>query len=224
VIRLLLPTGTVAFAAQVERAHIGLSNQLGFDGLAAGVATVLLMDLAIYWQHRAFHYFPLLWRAHRVHHSDTGFDVSLGLRFHPFEILPSLGYKLVLIATLGASPIAVLAYESLLLGFSLMTHADLSLPPAWERVLGKVLVTPDWHRLHHSVYPEETDSNFGNILSLWDRLFATHAPWPRDGHRGMRIGLDQFRGRAEQSLPALLLQPFRGGDGSAPPRLENPHA
>lgn len=214
-LRLLVPAGAVAFAVWIERIDFGLLHAIDAHSVAEAIAALVVMDLAIYWQHRAFHGLPILWRAHRVHHSDTGFDASLGVRFHPFEILPSLGYKVLVIAVLGAAPIVVLLYEALLLGFSLITHADLSLPPNWERRLRKILVTPDWHRVHHSVHRSETDSNFGNILTLWDHLFGTAVPEPRDGHRNMRIGLEAFRDSREQTLLALLKQPFRNATSAA---------
>jgi sterol desaturase/sphingolipid hydroxylase (fatty acid hydroxylase superfamily) len=173
------------------------------------ILTLIAMDFAIYWQHRTFHYSNLLWRAHRVHHSDTEFDVSLGIRFHAFEILPSMLFKLLMIAVLGAAPIAVLLYESLLLGFSLFTHANIKLPNQLDVVLKKLLVTPNFHRVHHSVYREETDSNYGNILSCWDRMFRTYRPLAHDEQTQMTIGLPEFRSPSEQGLLSLLLQPFR---------------
>lgn len=208
VVYLLVPVTTVAFAATMATGGLGLFNQLHMPMAMELLVGIVVLDLAIYWQHRLFHMLPWLWRIHRVHHNDIGFDVTLGLRFHPAEILLSLLYKLALVAMLGLSPWIVLLYEILLAAFSLITHADLSLPPRLERVVRYVLVTPDWHRVHHSVYREETDSNYGNILSLWDRLFATHVPQPRDGHIHMKIGLPIFRDAREQTIPALLRQPL----------------
>jgi sterol desaturase/sphingolipid hydroxylase (fatty acid hydroxylase superfamily) len=208
-LRLLIPVSGTAFALWLQGAGTGIFNRVGLaEGIEFGAAIVLL-DLAIYWQHRAFHHFPLLWRAHRVHHSDTAFDVSLGLRFHPFEILPSMLYKLAVVAVLGASPVAVLSYEAALLAFSLMTHADLALPAGLDRALRLVFVTPDWHRVHHSVHGIESNSNYGNILSVWDRLFGTAIGQPRHGHVRMEIGLRQLRSAGDQTLAALLRQPFR---------------
>lgn len=207
-IRLLLPAGAVAFAAWVQASGFGMFNLTPGPAWLEVVAAVVLLDLAIYWQHRAFHAIPILWRAHRVHHSDIGFDVSLGLRFHPLEILPSLGFKLALVAALGVAPLAILIYEAMLLGFSLMTHANVALPVAVDARLRRVFVTPDWHRIHHSVHADETNSNYGNILSVWDRLFRSSREQPRDGHARMRIGLDKFRNSQSQSLTGLLRQPF----------------
>lgn len=207
-LRLIAPLGAVGFAASW---HWGALYQVQLPIWVEFGLSLVLLDCAIYWQHRFFHLVPWLWRAHRVHHSDTGFDVSLGVRFHPLEILPSFGYKLALIALLGIAPTAVAAYEALLLGFSLWSHANVALPAAVDRVLRVVFVTPDWHRVHHAIHHDESNSNFGNILSLWDRLFGTAHEWPRDGHLAMTIGLTEFRAPTEQRLPALLIQPFRTG-------------
>lgn len=223
-LRLLIPISAVAVALWLEANGIGLFNQLNLGAGVELVAAIAILDLAIYWQHRAFHHFPLLWRAHRVHHSDTGFDVSLGLRFHPFEILPSMVYKLAVIGLLGASPIAVLVYEAMLLGFSLITHADIAVPLRLDRALRLVFVTPDWHRVHHSVHRAETNSNYGNILSVWDRIFGSYIPQPRDGHPGMLIGLDGFRAEQAQTVTALLRQPFSDEPSSSTLLSDDSHA
>lgn len=207
-VRVLLPLTPVAFAALAAERGWGLLNHLDMPAWAEVAIALLVLDLAIYWQHRAFHRLPLLWRMHRVHHSDTAFDATLGLRFHPAEILLSTLYKLVLVAAFGFSAAGVLVYEILLAAFALFTHADIELPARWETRLRRVFITPDWHRVHHSVHRRETDSNYGNILSAWDRLFATHVPQPRDGHRGMAIGLHEFRDARSQTLGALLRQPL----------------
>lgn len=208
VVYLVLPLTAVGFAAAVGSLHLGLFNYLGWPFLLEFAISIIVLDLAIYWQHRWMHLVPWLWRLHRVHHSDTRFEVTLGLRFHPLEIILSLLYKFLVIALLGAAPLTVLAYEILLAVFSLFSHADISLPSGWDRHLRRVVITPDWHRVHHSVHREETDSNYGNFLSLWDRCFASSNEQPRDGHRPMLIGLKQFRDEESQSLPALLLNPF----------------
>ena len=208
IVFLVLPVTAVAFAVQIAAMEIGLFNALSWPAGIEIVAGVILLDLAIYWQHRWFHVVPVLWRMHRVHHSDIGFDTTLGLRFHPAEILLSMLYKLALVAVLGIAPLTILLYEVLLASFALLTHADIALPPHWDRRLRRVFVTPDWHRVHHSVHRDETDSNYGNILSLWDRLFASYRAQPRDGHLAMVIGLPQFRDAPAQGLPALLRQPL----------------
>ena len=209
IVFLLLPMTTVAFAWLVEQQGWGLFNQMDWPAWLEIMLSVIVLDIAIYWQHRCFHVIPALWPIHRVHHTDTEFDVSLGLRFHPIEILLSLLYKLALIALLGIAALGIVIYEILLATFALLTHANVALSPRWDVRLRLLLVTPDWHRVHHSVHRDETDSNYGNILSLWDRLFASYVSQPRDGHVGMQIGLGTFRDESDQTLPALLLQPIR---------------
>lgn len=208
-LRVVFPVLAVAFAAGLAARDIGLLPWLGIDGWIAVALAFLALDLAIYGQHRLFHRIPLLWRLHRVHHADTAFDVTLAVRFHPLEIALSMAIKFAVVAALGAPPLAVLLFEVALSAGSLFTHADLRLPPAVDRVLRWFVVTPDMHRVHHSVHRAETDSNFSFHLSLWDRLFGSYVEAPRDGHTGMAIGLHEFRAPADQTLPALLLNPFR---------------
>ena len=195
-----------------------LAVRLGADGdgwlrglpTAAGVIVgVLLLDVAIYWQHRILHVVPFLWRLHRVHHADTGFDVTTGLRFHPLEIVLSMGIKLALIAALGIPALAVLVFELALSAGSLFTHANIALPPRFDHALRWVFVTPDMHRIHHSVHREETNSNFGFHLSVWDRIFRSYREKAREEQATMSIGLHEFRDPREQTLWALLLNPFR---------------
>lgn len=209
VVRLAFPVLAVGFAAALEARGIGLLPLLGLPSWLAIAVAFLAMDAAIYWQHRLFHRVPLFWRLHRVHHADTAFDVTLAVRFHPLEIVLSMAIKFALVAALGAPPLAVLLFEVALSAGSLFTHADLRLPPALDRALRWVLVTPDMHRVHHSVHVDETDSNFSFHLSLWDRVFGSYREQPRDGHVAMAIGLHEFRTPSEQTLPALLLNPFR---------------
>jgi sterol desaturase/sphingolipid hydroxylase (fatty acid hydroxylase superfamily) len=208
-LRVAFPVLAVGFAAALSARGVGVLPWLGVDGGIAVVLAVLLLDLAIYAQHRLFHRVPALWRLHRVHHADTGFDVTLGVRFHPFEIALSMAIKFAIIAALGAPPLAVLLFELALSAGSLFTHADLRLPPRLERAVRRVLVTPDMHRIHHSVRRDETDSNYGFNLSLWDRMFGSYRDAPAGDPATMPIGLEQFREPAQQSLPALLLNPFR---------------
>lgn len=216
-VRVVFPVLAVGFAAAIEARGVGLLPWLGIDGWPAVVLAILALDCAIYWQHRLFHRVPLLWRLHRVHHADTAFDVTLAVRFHPLEIALSMAIKFAVVAALGGPPLAVLLFEVALSAGSLFTHADLRLPPRLERALRWIVVTPDMHRIHHSVHREETDSNFAFHLSLWDRLFGSYVDAPRDGHAGMAIGLHEFREPAEQTLPALLLNPFRD-----PPDADRP--
>lgn len=219
-LRLAFPVLAVGLALQLESQHFGLLPQLGLPFWLDGVIAVLLLDLAIYWQHRWMHVVPLLWRLHRLHHSDTGFDVSTGLRFHPFEMALSLVYKLALVAALGAPALAVLVFELLLSIGALFTHADFALPPALDRRLRWLLVTPSMHRIHHSTWRPETDSNYGFHLSVWDRLFGSYRAQPRAPEASMPIGLEYFRSSREQTLPSLLLQPFR----PQPSSEHDPHA
>lgn len=213
---LLVPVTTVVFAASVAASGTGLFNRIAWPATMEMLLGIALLDLAIYWQHRWFHLLPWLWRIHRVHHSDIGFETTLGLRFHPAEILLSLLYKLALIRVFGFAPLTVLVYEILLASFAVFTHADIALSPRWDRRLRRMFVTPDWHRVHHSVHRDETDSNYGNILSIWDRLFTSHVPQPRDGHVGMRIGLPEFREPANQTILSLLGQPL-ASESTPPP-------
>lgn len=207
--QLIFPLATVGVALWANAQGFGLFQLISWPASLEIFVCLVLLDLAIYWQHRFFHIFPWLWRMHRVHHSDVEFDACLGIRFHPFEIVLSKAYKLGLIALMGPSVIAVIIYESLLLGFSIMTHSNIRLPLKLDAMLRVVFVTPDFHRVHHSVHRNETDSNYGNILSVWDRLFASYRAQPRDGHSAMNIGLAEFRSPDEQNIGALLMQPFR---------------
>ena len=207
--QLVFPLATVALALWTNAQGWGLFQFIQWPRSLEIFLCLVLLDLAIYWQHRFFHMLPWLWRMHRVHHSDLDFDASLGVRFHPSEIVLSKAYKLGLIALLGPSVIAVILYECLLLGFSLMTHSNIRLPLKLDKMLRFFFVTSDFHRVHHSMHREETNSNFGNILSVWDHVFASYRAQPRDDHQAMTIGLTQFRSAAEQNLGALLVQPFR---------------
>ena len=153
------------------------------------VLALLLLDLGIYLQHRIFHYVPVLWRLHRMHHADLEVDVSTGARFHPIEILLSLGIKFLLIVPLGASPLAVLLFEVALNATSMFNHSNVRMPQSIERVSRWLLVTPDMHRVHHSILRRETDSNFGFNFPWWDRLSRTYRPPPEAGHENIRSAL-----------------------------------
>jgi sterol desaturase/sphingolipid hydroxylase (fatty acid hydroxylase superfamily) len=207
-LRLLLPAAAVSTAILAREEGWGLFNAVPLPAWTAVLASILVLDLAIYGQHIVFHKVPLLWRLHRVHHTDIDFDATSGVRFHPFEIALSLVFKIAVIATLGAPAVAVLAFEVLLNASSLFNHANVRIPPGVDRILRRVIVTPDMHRVHHSVHRDETDSNFGFNLALWDRLFGTYRDQPREGHLGMTIGLAAFRSSQERRLPRLLVQPF----------------
>lgn len=220
-LRLAFPVLAVGLALQSEAQGFGLLPRLGLPFWLDCLLAVVLLDLAIYWQHRWMHRLPLLWRLHRLHHSDTGFDVTTGLRFHPFEMALSMAYKLALVAALGAPALAVLVFELLLSVGALFTHADFALPPALDRRLRWLLVTPSMHRIHHSTWQSETDSNYGFHLSIWDRLFGSYRAQPRAPEASMPIGLEYFRSAREQTLYSLLLQPFRSQPSSSE---HDPHA
>jgi sterol desaturase/sphingolipid hydroxylase (fatty acid hydroxylase superfamily) len=175
---------------------------------AAFIASLLLLDLSIYAQHVVFHKVPILWRLHRMHHTDLDFDVTTALRFHPLEIVLSMLVKLAVVGLLGAPAVAVLVFEVLLNATAMFIHGNVGLPPRFDRALRRLVVTPDMHRVHHSIRREETDSNFGFNLSWWDRLFGTYRDQPRDGHAGMTIGLEYFRDWRATRLDGLLMQPF----------------
>lgn len=210
-VRLVFPAAAVGFALFCEAEGWGLFQALEAPGWIAFLASVVLLDLAIYFQHVLFHAVPMLWRFHRMHHADTGFDVTTGLRFHPVEILLSMGIKFGVIAALGPPAAAVLVFEVILNATAMFNHSNIRVPAGVDRLLRWVLVTPDMHRVHHSVYRDETDSNFGFNLPWWDRVFGTYRAQPRDGHEGMVIGIDRFREPREHWLDRMLIQPFRSG-------------
>jgi sterol desaturase/sphingolipid hydroxylase (fatty acid hydroxylase superfamily) len=168
-----------------------------------------------------FHAVPALWRLHRMHHADLEFDVSTGLRFHPVEILLSTGIKFAVVAALGPPAIAVLVFEVLLNATAMFNHSNIRLPERIDRILRLLVVTPDMHRVHHSIHPNETNSNFGFNLPWWDRLLGTYRPQPRDGHEGMTIGIEQFRTRRDLWLDRMLIQPLRGPAGGYPINRRN---
>jgi sterol desaturase/sphingolipid hydroxylase (fatty acid hydroxylase superfamily) len=210
-LRLLIPLGATGTAIWAQVHGYGLFNTLDLPFAVAAVLAFLALDLLIYWQHRLFHAIPLFWRLHRMHHSDVEFDTTTGVRFHPVEILASMLIKMGAVLALGAPVVAVIAFEIALNATSLFNHGNLRLPAAVDRVLRKLIVTPDMHRVHHSVHRVEHDSNYGFNLSWWDHLFRSYTAQPRDGHTTMRIGLAQFRADEEQKLLPLLRQPFKKG-------------
>ncbi len=209
-VRICFPVLAVQFAAQLEASGWGLLNILGLPGWLAVLIAVIILDLAIYLQHVIFHAVPILWRLHRVHHADLDFDVSTGVRFHPAEILISMAIKLAVVALLGAPAVAVLIFEVVLSATSLFNHSNICLPERVDAILRLIVVTPDMHRVHHSIHRTETDSNYGFNIPWWDRLFGTYNAQPRDGHTGMTIGIERFRTRRDLWLDRMLLQPLRG--------------
>src|SRR4051812_21248565 len=209
VLRVLFPTAAVGMAMFAEDRGWGLFNVLSVPGRAAVPASVVLLDFAIYSQHVAFHAVPPLWRLHRMHHADLEFDVTTGVRFHPAEIVLSMIIKFAVVVALGAPPLAVLVFEVLLNATSMFNHGNVRLPRRLDRFLRWIVVTPEMHRVHHSVLRRETDSNFGFNLPWWDRLFGTYRAEPAAGHESMTLGIDRFRDPAELRLDRMLLQPFR---------------
>jgi sterol desaturase/sphingolipid hydroxylase (fatty acid hydroxylase superfamily) len=207
-VRLAFPVLAVGVAGAAEAKGWGLFHAFDAPFELAFVASLLALDLVIYAQHVLFHKLPLLWRLHRMHHTDLDFDVTTALRFHPLEIVLSMLIKLAAVVLLGAPPVAVMLFEVILNATAMFNHGNVHLPERWDRALRWLVVTPDMHRVHHSVRPEETDRNFGFNLPWWDRLFGTYRDQPRDGHAGMTIGLEYFRDRRATTLTGLLLQPF----------------
>lgn len=207
--RLVAPAGAVGSALLAEARGFGLFHTVTWPALLEVMASVVVLDFAIYWQHRLFHFVPVLWRLHRMHHADVDVDVTTGARFHPLEILLSLGIKFLVIAALGAPAVSVLLFEVLLNATAMFNHSNVRVPEVVERVLRRIVVTPDLHRVHHSVLRRETDSNFGFNLPWWDWLFRTYRAQPEAGHDGMTLGLEQFRDPAERRLDRMLTQPFR---------------
>jgi len=187
----------------------GLLKQVGAPLWLAILLSLIVLDFAIYLQHRLFHAVPWLWCLHRVHHSDTDFDVTTGVRFHPLEAMVSMLIKLVVVVVLGTPVIAIVIFEVMLNAMSLFNHGNVQLPGALDATLRRVIVTPDMHRVHHSIHHQEQQHNFGFNLSWWDRWLGTYQDQPVDGHRGMLIGVDQFRADDERRLYRLLSQPFR---------------
>ena len=221
-LRVLMPGAAVAVAAASEIEHWGLFNNLPpaierhLPRAAIVLLLVILLDLVIYLQHVMFHAVPALWRVHRMHHADLDFDVTTGARFHPLEIAISMVIKIAAVAAIGASPQAVVIFEVVLNTTSMFNHSNVRIPLAADRALRWLLVTPDMHRVHHSVIRAETNSNFGFNLSWWDRTLGTYRAQPERGRLGMTIGLDQFRDLTALRLDRMLLQPWRGAAGAYP--------
>jgi sterol desaturase/sphingolipid hydroxylase (fatty acid hydroxylase superfamily) len=209
ILRLVFPTAAVGVALVAGVRGWGLLPSLRAPAWLAVLASLFLLDLAVYLQHVLFHAVPLLWRLHRVHHADTEFDTTTGVRFHPIEILLSMALKLGVVAALGAPAVAVLIFEVLLNATALFNHGNVRLPARLDRVLRWIVVTPEMHRVHHSILARETNSNFSFNLPWWDRLFGTYCAQPEAGHDAMVIGIEQFRDPRELRLDRLLLQPFR---------------
>ena len=211
VLRFLFPAAAVGVALFAQQHGWGLFNYQSVPFLFAVVASVILMDLVIYIQHVMVHAFPLLWRLHRVHHADLDYDLTTGARFHTLEIILSMLIKFATILLLGPPLIAVVIFEVVLNAMAMFNHGNVRLPRSLDRVLRWFVVTPDMHRIHHSVEDDETNSNFGFNLSIWDRLFGTYRDEARAGHMGIRFGIHGFDDpKQTNNIIGMLLLPFKG--------------
>ncbi len=212
-VKLVFPFAAVALAAAGEAKGWGLLNTIALPFWLKVVVAVVVLDFAIYLQHVLVHAVPALWRVHRMHHADLDFDVTTGARFHPVEILLSMGIKFMVISALGAPALAVLVFEVVLNATAMFNHGNVRIPVGLDRILRLFVVTPDMHRVHHSIAVRETNSNFGFNLPWWDRLFGTYRAQPAAGHEGMTIGIEQFREPRELWLDRMLIQPLVGRAG-----------
>jgi len=216
-VRVIPALSAVAAAKWATQYHVGLLNQLDVPGWFEGIIALLALDLLIYGQHVATHRLPILWRFHRVHHADLDLDATSGLRFHPVEILLSMCVKVVAVTLLGAGMEAVMLFEVGLNASAIFNHGNIRLPIGCDRWLRWVTVTPDMHRVHHSIRTEETHSNFGFNLPWWDWLFRTYRAQPHDSHEHLTLGLPDLRTQAETvPLASMLWMPFRSKDVRLP--------
>lgn len=207
-IRAVFPVLPVGMAIIAGEKKWGVLHLVDLPVPLETLLALLILDLAIYLQHAAFHFQPLLWRLHRMHHTDLDLDVTSGNRFHPFEIVLSIAIKLTVVAVSGASPFSVLLFELFLNSCSMFNHGNIRMPLYLDRFIRTIIVTPDMHRVHHSIIPGETNSNFGFCLPWWDRLFGTYRDQPAAGHTSMTIGLREYRDPDSLLLHHLLIQPF----------------
>ncbi len=199
-LRIVFPAAATGVALWREIHGYGLLPIAGLPPLIAGALAFVILDFTVWLEHLLSHKIPALWRIHRVHHSDTGLDLTTALRFHPLEILLSMLWKSAVILLIGAPAISVLIFEIVLNGAAMFKHANIRLPNGLDHMLRRLIVTPDMHSVHHSSQPDETDSNYGFNLSLWDRLFATYRAQSRQTPEDMRIGLDTYRNPLPQQL------------------------
>ena len=207
-LRLLFPFLATGLAVIAQEKGWGIFNHIEVSVWLVILVSVLVMDFVIYLQHAMFHYIPLLWRLHRMHHTDLDIDVTTGARFHPLEIMISMLIKMAVVLVIGPPVIAVVIFEVLLNLTSMFNHGNINIPPKIDKILRLFVVTPDMHRVHHSTIPKETNSNFGFNIPWWDRLFGTYCAQPEKGHTDMTIGLNYFRDCKELHLLRLLIQPF----------------
>jgi sterol desaturase/sphingolipid hydroxylase (fatty acid hydroxylase superfamily) len=216
VVRLLFAAGAVGAAMLASERDWGLLNSQSWPLWLEVVVAVVALDFVLYLQHVMFHAVPLFWRFHMMHHADLDCDVTTGLRFHPVEVALSMGIKLASVVLLGASPVAVLSFEVLLNATSMFNHSNVRMPAAVDRFIRWIVVTPDMHRIHHSINPRETNSNFGFNLPWWDRVLGTYRAEPAQGHEGITLGLEQFRDPVRLMFIGMLALPFVGAPGNYP--------
>ena len=215
-LRLVFPVLAIGMAQKAQANGWGLLNHFDIPSAITLVVGIVALDLVIYLQHVMFHAVPILWRLHMVHHADLDYDLTTGLRFHPLEIVLSMTLKITIIVALGPPVASVLAFEIILNAMAMFNHGNIKLPSSVDRFLRFFVVTPDMHRVHHSVIIRETNSNYGFNLSIWDRLFGTYLAQPSKGHQDMIIGLSQFRDQRRLTLPWLLILPLIGDLGKQP--------
>lgn len=208
-LRIVFPAAATGAALWADAQGYGLLPALGVPPLLAGLIAFVVLDFAVWFEHFVSHKLPILWRIHRVHHADPGVDLTTALRFHPLEILISMVWKIAVVVALGAPVLAVLVFEIVLNAAAMFNHANLRLPPRFDRALRPLIVTPDMHRIHHSTERSETDSNYGFNLAIWDRLFSTYTERPSLGDDAIDIGLAAYGRRAPTRLFWSLLLPFR---------------
>ena len=209
VMRIALPMLAVEFSIYTERQQWGILHWIDLPFTLEIVLAILVLDGMIYWQHVLFHKVPLFWRFHRMHHTDVDLDVTSGARFHPIEMILSMGLKLGMIFVLGPATLAVFLFEMILNASAMFNHGNIDIPPKVDAFLRLLIVTPDMHRVHHSVISTETNRNFGFNLPWWDRIFGSYQEQPVEGHEQMQIGIASFRSPKNIWLPLLLWQPFR---------------
>lgn len=215
-LRIVFPLAAVGTALWAQSEGLGLFPLLGVPVWMAAILAFVILDFAVWLEHVVSHKWAWLWRIHRMHHADTGFDLTTALRFHPLEIVLSMLWKAVVIIAIGAPPAAVLVFEIVLNGAAMFNHANIRLPKPVDRVLRLLIVTPDMHRIHHSTDPRETDSNYGFNLAIWDRMFSTYTQTPRRGDTGIEIGLREWRDDRPARLGWALALPFRSAPAKRP--------
>lgn len=208
-LRMIFPAAAAGVALYADAHGYGLLPMLGLPPFVSGVLAFVILDFAIWLEHLIFHKVPLFWRIHRVHHADTGLDLTTALRFHPLEILLSVLWKSAVILSIGAPPVSVLIFEIVLNGAAMFNHANLKIPARADGMLRRLIVTPDMHSIHHSAEPDETDTNYGFNLSIWDRLFSTYRERSRRTPDAVQIGLAQYPNPSPARLFWSLLLPFR---------------